>query len=63
MTDLVNSTARGLYPISVTPFHDNGSIDLSSMDRLVDFFLEIGVPGITLLGSWGKPTSYRKRSP
>ena len=60
MTDLVNSTARGLYPISVTPFHDNGSIDLSSMDRLVDFFLEIGVPGITLLGLMGEANKLSK---
>lgn len=54
MTNLINSTARGLYPISVTPFLDDGAIDYASMDRLVDFFLEIGVPGITLLGLLGE---------
>ena len=60
MTNLINSTARGLYPISVTPFLDNGSIDFASMDRLVDFFLEIGVPGITLLGLMGEATKLSK---
>jgi 4-hydroxy-tetrahydrodipicolinate synthase len=60
MTNLINSTARGLYPISVTPFLDNGAIDFASMDRLVDFFLEIGVPGITLLGLMGEATKLSK---
>lgn len=54
MTTLINSTARGLYPISVTPFLEDGSIDFKSVDRLVDFFLEIGVPGVTLLGLLGE---------
>ena len=61
MTNLINSTTRGVYPISVTPFLDNGSIDFASMDRLVDFFLEIGVPGITLLGLLGEANKLSKQ--
>lgn len=51
---LIDSSARGVYPISVTPFLENGAIDFASMDRLTDFFLEIGVPGVTLLGILGE---------
>ncbi len=51
---LIDSSACGVYPISVTPFLDNGAVDFDSMDRLTDFFLEIGVPGVTLLGILGE---------
>src|SRR6476646_4607919 len=51
---LIEASARGVYPISVTPFLDTGAIDFDSMDRLTDFFIEIGVPGVTLLGILGE---------
>ena len=51
---LISSCASGVYPISVTPFLDNGAIDFDSMDRLTDFFIETGVPGVTLLGILGE---------
>lgn len=51
---LIDSAARGVYPISVTPFLDDGAIDFDSLDRLTDFFIEIGVPGVTLLGILGE---------
>ncbi|OZI34094.1 dihydrodipicolinate synthase family protein [Bordetella genomosp. 10] len=51
---LLTRDAKGVYPISITPFHDDGAIDLAGMDRLVDFFLQCGVPGITVLGVLGE---------
>ena len=60
MTKLLDTSARGVYPISVTPFLDDGTIDLVSMDRLTDFFLELGVPGITLLGFLGEANKLSK---
>jgi 4-hydroxy-tetrahydrodipicolinate synthase len=51
---LIDSSARGVYPISVTPFLVDGAVDFASMDRLTDFFIEIGVPGVTLLGILGE---------
>jgi len=36
---LLNTQARGVYPIAVTPFLDDGAIDWSSLDRLTDFFV------------------------
>ena len=54
MTTPIDANERGVYPISVTPFLENGEIDWASMDRMTDFFLEIGVPGVTLLGVLGE---------
>jgi 4-hydroxy-tetrahydrodipicolinate synthase len=50
----LSDQARGVYPIAPTPFHDDGRIDTASVDRLVDFYLEIGATGITVLGQLGE---------
>jgi 4-hydroxy-tetrahydrodipicolinate synthase len=60
MTSMIDATARGVFPIAVTPFLDDGAIDLASMDRLIDFFIEIGVPGITILGLLGEANKLSK---
>src|ERR1700674_3965998 len=49
-----NDTARGVYVIASTPFHSDGLIDEPSLDRMIDFFLECGVTGITVLGQMGE---------
>ena len=54
MTELLNETARGVYVIAATPFADNGALDLDSTDRLIDFTIEEGVQGLTLLGVMGE---------
>jgi len=46
--------ARGVFPIAPTPFLDDGTIDTSSIDRLVDFYLSCGATGITVLGQLGE---------
>jgi 4-hydroxy-tetrahydrodipicolinate synthase len=50
----LTADARGVYPIAPTPFLDDGRIDTESIDRLVDFYLEIGSTGITVLGQLGE---------
>jgi 4-hydroxy-tetrahydrodipicolinate synthase len=50
----LDETARGVYLIAVTPFTDNGALDLESTDRMVDFYLERGATGLTLLGIMGE---------
>ena len=50
----LGETASGVFIISATPFTDDGSLDLESADRLVDFYLEKGVSGITVLGMMGE---------
>jgi 4-hydroxy-tetrahydrodipicolinate synthase len=46
--------AMGVYVIAPTPFHPDGRIDESSVDRMTDFFLKAGVDGITVLGQLGE---------
>jgi 4-hydroxy-tetrahydrodipicolinate synthase len=51
---LLNETANGVYVIAVTPFTDNGALDLASADRMVDFYLDKGATGLTVLGMMGE---------
>jgi len=49
-----DSNAKGVYPIAPTPFLDDGTIDTLSIDRMVDFYNEIGCTGLTVLGQLGE---------
>lgn len=51
---LLDSSARGVFAIAVTPFTERLELDLDSVDGLMDFYLERGVSGITLLGMMGE---------
>jgi 4-hydroxy-tetrahydrodipicolinate synthase len=46
--------AKGVIVIAPTPFHPDGRIDESSIDRMTDFFIGAGVDGITVLGQLGE---------
>ena len=50
----LDESARGVYLIAVTPFRDDGALDLESTDRMVDFYLERGATGLTVLGIMGE---------
>jgi len=50
----LSRNTRGVYLIAVTPFTDSGALDLVSTDRMVDFCLEKGVHGLTVLGIMGE---------
>jgi 4-hydroxy-tetrahydrodipicolinate synthase len=52
----LDTSAKGVYLIAVTPFTDSGALDLASTDRMVDFCLEKGVTGLTVLGIMGEAT-------
>ncbi|UWZ49630.1 dihydrodipicolinate synthase family protein [Dactylosporangium matsuzakiense] len=41
---------RGLIPVLATPFHPDGSLDLASLARLVDFSVGHGVAGLAVFG-------------
>ena len=53
MTTL-DASASGVYLITVTPFTDSGALDLVSTDSMVDFCLDAGVTGLTVLGIMGE---------
>jgi 4-hydroxy-tetrahydrodipicolinate synthase len=50
----LTAEAKGVYVIAPTPFHPDGRIDESSIDRMTDFFVKAGVTGITVLGQLGE---------
>jgi len=54
MTGKIDRNTRGVNIISATPFTDNGEVDFNSLDSLIDFFIEKGVNGITILGMMGE---------
>lgn len=45
---------EGVYSVLPTPFHDDGSLDMDSMRRVVDLFIQCGVNGLTALGVTGE---------
>ena len=54
MSQLINRDSEGVFIISATPFTENGELDLGSTDSMVDFYLNSGVSGMTILGIMGE---------
>lgn len=52
----LDANAQGVYLITVTPFTESGDLDLPSTDRMVDFCIDSGVTGLTILGIMGEAT-------
>jgi len=50
----LNADTHGIYAITVTPFHDDGRLDLDSARRMVDFYRAGGCAGLTILGVMGE---------
>lgn len=50
----LSCNATGVFPIAPTPFHPDGRVDESSLDRLADFYLGCGATGVTVLGQLGE---------
>src|SRR6201981_934721 len=50
----LTAQAKGTFAIAPTPFHDDGRIDERSIDRLTDFYAEVGCDGVTVLGILGE---------
>ena len=44
----------GTFAIAPTPFLDDGAVDWRSVERMTDFYLEVGCAGITVLGIMGE---------
>ena len=50
----LSTDTSGTFAIAPTPFRDDGRIDVASIDRMTDFYLEVGCAGITVLGIMGE---------
>jgi len=51
---MLDETAEGVFTIAVTPFLPDGAIDWDSVDSMVDFYIEKGATGLTILGMMGE---------
>jgi 4-hydroxy-tetrahydrodipicolinate synthase len=51
---ILDESAKGVYIIAVTPFAEDGSLDLASTDTMVDAYINFGATGITILGIMGE---------
>ncbi|MGB7318222.1 MAG: dihydrodipicolinate synthase family protein [Planktotalea sp.] len=51
---MIHRNSNGVFVIAATPFSEDGALDLQSTDRMVDFYLEVGVTGMTILGIMGE---------
>ncbi len=51
---MLDETANGVFTIAATPFLPDGALDLDSLDRMVDAYIERGANGLTILGMMGE---------
>lgn len=50
----IDRDSKGVFVIAATPFTDDGAPDEASTDGMVDFYLDAGVTGMTILGIMGE---------
>lgn len=50
----LSEDAQGVYVIAPTPFDGDGAIDHASIDSMVEFFIEAGADGLTIMGMMGE---------
>ena len=51
---MLDETAKGVFTIAATPFLPDGALDIQSLDRMTDFYMEKGATGLTILGIMGE---------
>jgi 4-hydroxy-tetrahydrodipicolinate synthase len=51
---MLDTSASGVYIIAATPFTEDGAVDSTSVDRLMDFYVGCGITGVTVLGIMGE---------
>lgn len=51
---MLDATAAGVFTIAATAFLPDGSLDLDSIDTMVDFYADKGATGLTILGIMGE---------
>lgn len=49
-----NTKIKGIYPVAVTPFKQDGSFDIESAKANLDFLIDSGIEGICILGATGE---------
>lgn len=49
-----NTKIKGIYPVVVTPFKEDGSFDIQSAKANLDYLIDCGIKGICILGATGE---------
>jgi 4-hydroxy-tetrahydrodipicolinate synthase len=49
-----SATLTGAWPVAPTPFHDDGSLDLPGMRRVLDCIVDQGVDGVCILANFSE---------
>ena len=57
MTDLMKKPLSGIVPPLVTPLLDNETVDIESLERLIEHLIAGGVHGLFVLGTTGEEQS------
>ncbi|MEW6123283.1 MAG: dihydrodipicolinate synthase family protein [Pseudomonadota bacterium] len=50
----LSASTSGVFAIAPTPFHADGRVDTASVDRMTDFYMQVGCTGVTVLGIMGE---------
>lgn len=53
----LDERAKGVFLIAVTPFRNDGALDLAGTARLIEVYLERGATGLTILGMMARRRS------
>jgi len=54
MPGLSNPRYRGIFPVVPTPFHEDGTLDLASQKRCLDFMIDSGADGLSILANYSE---------
>ncbi|SDZ99949.1 dihydrodipicolinate synthase family protein [Acidovorax soli] len=54
MPGLSNPRYRGIFPVVPTTFHEDGTLDLASQKRCLDFMIDSGVDGLCILANFSE---------
>ena len=54
MPGLSNPRYRGIFPVVPTTFHEDGTLDLASQKRCLDFMIACGVDGLCILANFSE---------
>ena len=50
----MTATYSGIWPIVLTPFHNDGTLDLDGMKRVLDCLIDQGAEGICILANFSE---------
>jgi 4-hydroxy-tetrahydrodipicolinate synthase len=54
MPSLTEPRYHGIFPIVPTTFHEEGTLDLTSQKRCLDFMIDSGVDGLCILANFSE---------